>query len=91
MTLNENRYETDMIKSQNETDIITKCDRYFITKSNRSLLQNASGYLLQNATILLQNPTALTKFNVYYKLRQYQSYYFLILHYHTIIVISDHQ
>ena len=36
--------------------------------------------LLQNATILLQNPTLITKCNVYYKLRQYQKYYFLIFH-----------
>ena len=40
---------------QNATEVITKCDSYFITKCNRSLLQNASGFLLQNTTILLQN------------------------------------
>ena len=49
---------------QNATDVITKCDSYFITKRNRSLLQNASGFLLQNATVI-------TKCDVYYKLRQY--------------------
>ena len=38
---------------QNATDIITKCNRYFITKCDRSLLQNESGFLLQNATVLL--------------------------------------
>ena len=27
---------------QNTTDIITKCDSYFITKCDRSLLQNAT-------------------------------------------------
>ena len=63
---------------QNATDVITKCDSYFITKCDRSLLQNASGFLLQNATVLLQNATILlqnatviTKRYVYYKLRQY--------------------
>ena len=44
---------------QNATDVITKCDSYFITKCDRSLLQNASGFLLQNATVLLQNVTVL--------------------------------
>ena len=37
--------------SQNATDILTKCDSYFVTKGNRSLLQNVSGLLLQNETI----------------------------------------
>ena len=46
---------------QNATDVITKCDTYFITKRDRSLLQNASGFLLQNATVLLQNATIITK------------------------------
>ena len=46
---------------QNATDIITKCDSYFITKCNRSLLQNMSGFLLENATVLLQNATVFTK------------------------------
>ena len=36
---------------QNATDVITKCDSYFITKYDRSLLQNASVFLLQNATV----------------------------------------
>ena len=35
------------------------------------LLQNASGFLLQNATVLLQNATVITKYDIYYKLRQY--------------------
>ena len=66
---------------QNATDVITKCDSYFITKCDRSLLQNASGFLLQNATVLLQNATILlqnttviTKCDVYYKLRQYTGF-----------------
>ena len=45
---------------QNVTDIITKCDSYFITKCGKSLLLNASSGLLQNATILLQNATVTT-------------------------------
>ena len=62
---------------QNATNVITKCDSYFITKRDRSLLQNASFFyykmrqLLQNAAILLQNATVITKCDVYYKLRQY--------------------
>ena len=63
---------------RNATDIITKCDSYFITKCDRNLLQNASGFLLlnatvllQNATILLQHSTVITNCDVYYKLRQY--------------------
>ena len=56
---------------QNATDMITKYDSYFITKCDKSLLQNASGFLLQNATVLLQNATVITKYNVYYILRQY--------------------
>ena len=45
---------------QNATDIITKCDSYFIGKCDRSLLQKASSYLLQNTTVLLQNVTVAT-------------------------------
>ena len=63
---------------QNATDIIIKCDSYFIKKCDRSLLQNASGFFLQNATVLLQNAvillqnvTVITKCDVYYELRQY--------------------
>ena len=37
---------------QNATDVIIKCDSYFITKCDRSLLQNALGFLLLNATVL---------------------------------------
>ena len=36
-------YDTSL---QNETDIITKCDSYFITKCDKSLLQSALGFLL---------------------------------------------
>ena len=56
---------------QNVADVITKWDSYFITKCERSLLQNASGFLLQSGKVLLQNATAITKYNVYYKLQQY--------------------
>ena len=59
---------------QNSTDIITKCDSYFVTKCGRSLLQNATGFLLQNATVLLQNATVIAncddfiaKYNSFYK------------------------
>ena len=48
---------------QNATDVITKCDSYFITKCDRSLLQNASGFLLQNTTVLLQNATFITNYD----------------------------
>ena len=37
---------------QNATDIITKCDSYFITKCDRSLLQNAT-ILLQNTALII--------------------------------------
>ena len=37
---------------QNATDIIRKCDNYFVRKCDRSLLQNASDFLLQNATVI---------------------------------------
>ena len=62
---------------QNATDVITKCNSYFITKCDRSLLQNASGFLLQNVTVLLQNATVITncdsfitKCDSYYKMRR---------------------
>ena len=66
------------ILQQNATDIITKCDSYFITKFEYvSLLQNTSGFLLQNATVLLQNATVITncddfitKYDSYYKMRR---------------------
>ena len=65
---------------QNVTDVITKCDSYFITKCDRSLLQNASVFFLQNETVLLQNAKVIincdnfiTKCDVYYKLRQYKA------------------
>lgn len=42
---------------QNVTNIITKCDSYFITKCVKGLLQNA--------TVLFQNATFITKFEVH--------------------------
>ena len=48
---------------QNASDIITKCDSYFITKFDRSLLQNA--------TVTTKCDGFVTKCEVYYKLRQY--------------------
>ena len=66
--------------SQNTTDVVTKCHSYFTTKCDISLLQNASVFLLQNATVLLQNATVITNYenfitkcDVYYKLRQYNT------------------
>ena len=58
---------------QNGTEIITKCDIYFITKYSQSLLQNA-GALLRNATVVtkcdhfLQNVTIIKKCEVCYKM-----------------------
>ena len=53
---------------QNATDIITKCNSYFIRKCDKSLLQNVSGCLLQTATVLLKistvNATVLTNWEV---------------------------
>ena len=46
---------------QSATDIIKKCDSYFITNCDKSLLQNVSGFLLQNATVFLENTTVITK------------------------------
>ena len=62
---------------QNLTDIITKCDSYFIAKSDRSLLQNASGSLLQNAAVITNCDNFITKYNVYYKLRQHSPKHFI--------------
>ena len=62
---------------QNATDIITKCDGYFIAKYDRSLLQmrQVSYYkmrqLLQIATILITKCDIYYKCHVYYKLQQY--------------------
>ena len=58
---------------KNATDVIKKCDSYFIIKCDKNLLQNTSGFLLQNATVLLQNASVFTKCDecdIYYKLRQ---------------------
>ena len=62
---------------QNVTDIISKCDSYFITKCDRSLFQpfmtksfsvlNLLCYKMQNAT----KCTVITKCGVYYRLRKY--------------------
>ena len=37
---------------ENETDIITKCDSYFIIECKKRLLQNVSGISLQNTTVV---------------------------------------
>ena len=70
---------------QNATDAITKCDSYFITKCDRFYFYKLRQFyykmrqfyykmrqLLQNAMILLQNATIITKYDIYYKLRQYK-------------------
>ena len=49
----------------NATDIITKCDGYFITKCNRSLLQNASRFLIRKCD------SCFTKGGSFYKLQQF--------------------
>ena len=48
---------------QNATDIITKCDSYFITKWDKSSLQNVSALFLRNSTVWLQDVTAIIKGN----------------------------
>ena len=47
---------------ENATNIITKCERYFIIKCDKSLIQNVSVFL-QNATVLFQNSTVITKWD----------------------------
>ena len=54
---------------QNTTDIVTKCDSYFITKYDRSLLQNVWDFLLQNATVITNYDDFITKCDLYYQLR----------------------
>ena len=48
---------------KNATDIITKCNSYFITQCNKGLLQNATKvyYKKWQITILLQNAIVITK------------------------------
>ena len=50
------------------TDIITKCDSYFITKCDRSWLQNAT-FLLQNATVIRKCGDFIIKYHTYYKMQ----------------------
>ena len=52
-----------------------KMRQILLQNATAILLQNASGFLLQNTTVLLQNATAITKCDVYYKLRQYVLYF----------------
>ena len=51
------------------TDIISKCDSYFITKYDKSLLQNASVFLLQNVTVISKCDDFITNLDKYYKMR----------------------
>ena len=52
------------------TDIISKCDSYFITKYDKSLLQNASVFLLQNVTVISKCDDFITNCDKYYKMRR---------------------
>ena len=60
-------YDTTLL--QIATDIISKCDSYFITKYDKSLLQNASVFLLQNVTVISKCDDFITNFDKYYKMR----------------------
>ena len=55
---------------QNATDIITKCDSYFITKCDRSLLPHVSILLLQNATAITECDDFVTRCDSCYKMRR---------------------
>ena len=46
------------------TDIITKCNSFFITKRDKLLSQNVSGFLLQNVIVLLENEIFNKKCNI---------------------------
>ena len=46
---------------QNATDVITKCDSYFITKYAISGFSLENATVITNALILLQNATFFTK------------------------------
>ena len=46
---------------QNATDVITKCDSYFITKYAISGFSLENATVITNALILLQNATSFTK------------------------------
>ena len=53
----------------------------FITKCDKNLLQNALDFLLQNTIALLQDATVITKYDsfitkcdIYYALRQYNTF-----------------
>ena len=73
---------------QNATDVITKCDNYFIEKCGKSLLQVVLAFSLQNATtILLQNTTKVCYKMcqlLYYKMRHGDSYYKMRRYYYKM-------
>ena len=54
---------------QYATDILAKCDSYFITKCNRSLLQNASGFYYKMRQF-------------YYKMRQHTLHFKILQNWH---------
>ena len=67
---------------QNATDIITKCDSYFITKCNRSLLQNAFFY-----------DNFIIKWDSYYKIRlllQIAAVYSFIIYLNSLVRLAFH-
>ena len=77
ITIARARYETREFIFDSLWHFILICDRYyykmrqkFITKCVRFLWQNAT-VLLQNATVVTNCDDFITKFDVYYKLRQY--------------------
>ena len=62
---------------QNATDVITKCDSYFITKHDRSLLQKFVRFFITRCDSFIKNSTVITKCDdfitncdSYYKMRR---------------------
>ena len=53
---------------RNATDIMTKCNSYFITKCDRSLLQNVPEFVLQNATFATNCDSTLMLRKIFAKL-----------------------
>ena len=52
---------------QNATDVIIKCDNYFIIKRDKFMTKYVN-FLLQKATVLLRIVTIITKCDVFYKI-----------------------
>ena len=66
---------------QSATSVITKSDSFFYYKVRWSVITKCDkcnlkgGQLLQSVTILLQSATGITKYDDYYKVRQYKPCY----------------